>query len=895
MESNENKIQCENESIYEDSLDEMYEELKICINEKRDVKEAIKLCKEITKINGYFKGVNFYFAYCSDRLGDIKNAEYYYKKHLSKQPDSIEAINNLAGILCKIMKHEESTRLFQRVIKDLSINQSEFYSNYLLYLNYNDNLDDEYIFKEHLKFSSFLNEVNLKNNFSNNLDPYKKLRIGYVSNDFKLHSVAYFILAQIALHDKKSFEVYCYSDVRNPDFVTEQINSYSDKFITINGMDNEQVEKLIRSDEIDILFDLGGHLGINRLPVFAMKPAPIQITAIGYPNTTGLNNMDYRLTDIYCDPYGESDEFYTEKLIRMKKSFLCYINSAEAPEVKKIEHSNIVFGSYNNSSKLNEKTIKIWSEILKRVPKSILVIKSNIFFDEELLDEFKSKFKIYGVEPNRLKFITMHVSMKEHLNSYNEIDIALDTFPYNGTTTTCEALFMGVPVITLCGNRHASRVGNSILNNLNLKYLIAHNESEYIEKAIDLARDKEKLKYLNENLRDIMSNSPLMDKAEYTQELESILRTIWIKWSSEQQENNKIQLSNKKDCLKISLCMIVKNEEKYIDKCLKNIHDKVNEIIIVDTGSIDKTKEIAKKYTDKIYDFEWCDDFSKARNYSINKAKNDWVLVLDCDEICSEFDKNKISTFTKNFNNSIGRVKIINYYGNNSEVKKSSVRLGRLFNRNFYEYFGSIHEQLVPKDNIKVNMLNIDITLEHFGYTEENIIEKSKVKRNEELLLRELEKNPYDPYILYQLGKICFIAKRYYKALNYFRQGIDLIEDINLEYVEDLIESYGYSLLNSKKYKEALSLEKYISNYEDLADFNFLMGLIYMNNGFFEKSIGYFNICLTNNEVKTDGTNSFMPLYNLGVIYECLRDKDKAIEYYKKCGDYGLAKERLES
>lgn len=347
--------------------------------------------------------------------------------------------------------------------------------------------------------------------------------------------------------------------------------------------------------------------------------------------------------------------------------------------------------------------------------------------------------------------------------------------------------------------------------------------------------------------------------------------------------------------MEISICMIVKNEEKYIDECLKNICHKVDEIIIIDTGSTDNTKEIAKKYTNNIYDFKWCDDFSKARNYSISKAKNDWILVLDADEICSRFDENNINTFIKASNDAIGRLKINNYYGNNSEIKKSCVRLGRLFNRIVYEYSGSIHEQLISKNSIEIKMADIDIILEHFGYTEENIIEKSKVKRNEELLLKELEINSKDSYVLYQLGKIYFIAKRYYKALDYFRKAIELIEDINLEYVQDLIESYGYSLLNTKKYMEALNLEKYENWYKNLADYNFLMGLIYMNNGIFEKAIKYFEICLTNKSIKTEGINSFLPLYNLGVIYECLGNEEKAIEFYRQCGDYKLAKERLKT
>jgi Predicted O-linked N-acetylglucosamine transferase, SPINDLY family len=888
---NENKVQDKESNI---TLNELYKELKIRIEQNNDFKQAIDLCQKILEIDSNFKGVNFYLAYSSDKLGYIKNAEYYYKKYLLKDPRSVVTINNLAGILCRLCKQEEARELFKEILDDISIGQSDFYSNFLLYLNYNINLSSKEIFQEHLEFSDFLNERKITEGFYNELTPNKKIKVGYISNDFKLHSVAYFILAQIALHNKESFEVFCYSDVRNPDFITEQIKVYAENYVAISEMNNEEVSSLIKNHEIDILFDLGGHLGVNRLPIFAMKSAPIQITAIGYPNTTGLKNMDYRLTDEYCDPYGESDEIHTEKLIRMKNSFLCYTNSAEAPEINKKNNDNILFGSYNNSCKLNAITIRVWSEILKRVPESILVIKSNIFFDDVVIQEFKDKFNVYGINEDRIKFITMHITIKEHLDSYNEIDIALDTFPYNGTTTTCEALFMGVPVITLSGDRHASRVGNSILSNLNLKELIAHNEEEYIEKAVNLAMNKEHIKFLNKNLREFMINSPIMDSGAYVEEFETILRKLWIKWCDAQQNYNRIESNNKEDFAKISLCMIVKDEEKYIEKSLRNIKDKVEEIIVVDTGSKDRTKEIVKKYTDKIYDYEWCEDFSKARNYSISKAKNNWILVLDADEICSEFHVNKINDFIKASIDTIGRINIINYYGKASETKKSSTRLGRLFNKNFYEYNGSIHEQLTSKNKSEVKMLNVNISVEHFGYTEEDIMEKMKVIRNESLLLKELQKNPKDPYVLYQLGKTYFIGKRYYKALNYFRESIEVLEDEKFEYAEDLIESYGYSLLNTKKYKEALSLEKYINRYSELADFNFLIGLIYMNNGKFEDSIKTFMKCTNLVESKSEGVNSYLAYYNIGIIYECLGAKDKAIEFYKMCKNYEPAIERLE-
>lgn len=344
----------------------------------------------------------------------------------------------------------------------------------------------------------------------------------------------------------------------------------------------------------------------------------------------------------------------------------------------------------------------------------------------------------------------------------------------------------------------------------------------------------------------------------------------------------------------ISLCMIVKNEEKNLQNCLMAVTPFINEIVIVDTGSTDNTKEVARKFTDKIYNFKWCDDFSKARNFSIEMASNDWILILDADEVINNFDSNSILKFInndKNFN-TVGRIEIINFLENNKIVTE---RVSRLFNKNYFHYEGIIHEQITALNAVTHSSIPVNIKVDHFGYTKELVEKTNKITRNIKLLKKAVENNFEDSYYHYQLGKTYYLDKQHIKALYSFQRAIKYMDGINYYYSEDLIVSYGYSLLNTENFSKALELEKYDMYYGASADFNFLMGLIYMNNGKFKDSIKTFLKCIDIKECKGEGTNSYLAYYNIGVIYECLNLKDKSVEYYKMCKDYKPALERLKN
>ncbi|TGE32808.1 glycosyltransferase [Desulfosporosinus sp. Sb-LF] len=345
--------------------------------------------------------------------------------------------------------------------------------------------------------------------------------------------------------------------------------------------------------------------------------------------------------------------------------------------------------------------------------------------------------------------------------------------------------------------------------------------------------------------------------------------------------------------MKISLCMIVKNEEDVLQQSLNKVGRYVDEIIVVDTGSTDRTKEIALTFTEKVYDFTWCDDFSAARNFSLEKASCDWVLVLDADEVITNFNVGHFWNVIKSDKSVVGRIRLIDIVSDATGEKRCTERISRLFNRRLFHYEGIIHEQIVKKDGNSFNTVPVEITVEHSGYTQEVIQRTDKIARNITLLEQALEKNPEDAYMLYQLAKTYYMAKSYKDAVYCFKRALALPLDFSLEYVKNLVETYGYALINSGSYGEAMCLKNYEKYYASSTDYQFLMALISMNNGRFSQAIEQFMRCIDNKEGKVEGTNSYLPKFNIAVIYECLGYRAEAVRYYEKCENYPAALKRL--
>ena len=468
-------------------------------------------------------------------LGRLDEAEASYRKAILLKPDNAKAHNNLGNLLKQPGRLEEAIACYNKAIK-IKVNYSEAYSNKNLCLNYSSIWSPLFIYKQHLEFEKQFGRLKIEP-FSSLL--FKKglgerLRIGYVSADFKNHSVAFFFEPLLNNHNSCVIETFCYYNNTVIDATTKRLIATSDHWRSIFGITSPNVANLIRNDKIDILVDLSGHTAGNSLLVFAQKPSPIQVTWLGYPNTTGLSAVDYRFTDIIADPIGDADNLHSETLLRLPNGFQCYQGNEKIPvgiDLLQKNHKSITFGSFNNVSKLTLEVIKTWSKILHAVPTSRLILKfpkldtNTTYYHELFIKE--------GIAKKRIEFYQRSPSIEEHLALYNIIDISLDPFPYNGTTTTCDALWMGVPVITLLGDRHVGRVGASILTNVGLTDFIAHDINAYIELAVKMSANTSYLKEISVGLRERMQNAPICDAISFTSDVETAYQDMWRKYQLE--------------------------------------------------------------------------------------------------------------------------------------------------------------------------------------------------------------------------------------------------------------------------------------------------------------------------------------------------------------------------
>lgn len=536
------------------------------------VEEAITNYAKATVLKPTSAEIYNNYALALRSIGQEYEAINNYNKAISLKPNFAEVYNNLGNAYKDIGQLEEALNNYDKAIQ-LKPEHIITYSNRCFLLNYFHNLTQKKIYDEHLKLEKIFEKKIVHNDIVSK-STNERIRVGYISADFKVHSVAYFFEPLLRSHNKKLIDVFCYYDNQTIDDTTKRLIKKSEHWRSVVDMDDFEVIKLIKKDNIDILVDMAGHTGQNRLIVFSYKPAPIQITWLGYPNTTGLSTIDYRFTDDVADPIGESDKLHTEKLIRLENGFLCYqgddtiSNTGLLPCVKK---GNITFGSFNNTSKLNKHVIRVWSEILHGVPNSNLILKSKQLIDINLRNQYLKLFEQEGISNNRIKLYARLSNKKDHLKLYNLVDICLDPFPYNGTTTTCEALWMGVPVITMLGNRHSSRVGATIMTHVGLKEFIAKDECEYIDLAVKSVKKLDYIADLRRNLRKKMNNSELCNSYLFARNIEKSyckmmgeLKSYKSKISSV--ENNSLTIEVKSIKLKIvsNINIIVPDSYKYM-------------------------------------------------------------------------------------------------------------------------------------------------------------------------------------------------------------------------------------------------------------------------------------------------------------------------------------------
>ncbi len=401
-------------------------------------------------------------------------------------------------------------------------------------LQYEPALSNEEVLREHLEYGRKVREQlpPPQTFFPNARTSDRRLRIGYISNDFRYHVVMRFVEHVFACHDHEKFEIVFIATNGKKDKDTERIRQHADRWIDVSELRDDQATRLIRDQQLDILVDLTGHSGDNRLTLVARRLAPVQVLWCGYSGTSGVDTMDYIIVDNILAPPGEQ-AYFTEQPLRLPHSFVSFkspsIHDVAPPPFEK--NGFITFGCMNNPSKINKYVVTWWAEILKAVPNSKLLMRYAFFVEPLVRERIARIFRECGIAPDRFE---MREGEKDFITGYNGIDIALDTFPYNGTTTTCEAIWMGVPVITIRGDRFVSRVGASLLNCAGLKEYIAESPQDYIGITVRLASDLDQLAQMRHSLRSRLINAPLFDSKGFAKDLEDAYVKIFSHWCEQQ-------------------------------------------------------------------------------------------------------------------------------------------------------------------------------------------------------------------------------------------------------------------------------------------------------------------------------------------------------------------------
>lgn len=511
------------------------EKLALVLTNLGKQNQAISLLEQYLSNDSNQPGIYNCLAYAYEKNGNLAKAEASIRSAIKYSPNSPEVYNNLGNILKARGNSEQAIKSFRQALK-LKPDFSGVYSNLLLCMNYVPSIRLDEIFQEHRKWAEQCKQQEFECKSTKKIRSGKKIRVGYVSPDFRSHPVVHYFLPVLKNHDRNKFEIYCYAEVARPDIFSQEVASLSDSCINTCGISNHALAKKICDDNIDILIDLAGHTENNRLDVFALKPSPVQATYLGYPNTTGLSTIDYRISDNILDPEG-SQRFYSEKLVRLPKGFSCFSPPKYYPDVYSPPYQRnevITFGSFNNPAKFNKHIFKCWAKILESVPNSRLMLFRNTLGEQEK-DNLTRQFVELGLHQHQITLLNRAPKIdsnlppgRHYLRAMTEdVDICLDTFPWSGHTTACESLWMGVPVVTLYGDRPSSRLCASVLNQLELSFLIARNEDDYIKIATELAANPERLADLRSRLRQLMSSSIACDGKQFTGTLEKAYKKMY--------------------------------------------------------------------------------------------------------------------------------------------------------------------------------------------------------------------------------------------------------------------------------------------------------------------------------------------------------------------------------
>ncbi|MGA1466031.1 MAG: tetratricopeptide repeat protein [Phycisphaerales bacterium] len=433
----------------------------------------------------------------------------------------------LAMLLHDAGRHREAVDLGERTAGVSGI-EASLLSNHLFGLHYPDGLDEHWVKESHERLAN-RGSVTACSKVVADRDESRPLRIGFVSGDLRAHSVAWFLRPLLRHLDRDRLAVFAYSNGRSSDAVTAALRRETHAWREIVGRTDEQVVESIREDRIDVLVDLSGHTGDNRLGVFRRSPAPVAITWLGYPNTTGVREIGWRIVDPLTDPEG-ADRHATEALLRIGAPFLCFDRDSVAIDVPRRSPGPLTFGSFNNTAKVSNECLSLWSRVLAEVPESRLLLKSRAFEDQAFRRFTSDRFTRFGFEASRLDLRGFSKHMTDHHLAYAEVDIALDTYPYHGTTTTCEALWNGVPVVSRIGHVHRARVGKTILHAVGLTDLACEDDDSFVAAAAALAANGSRRETLRAGLRERMRVGPLCDGEAFARRFEGAIRHAWTCW-----------------------------------------------------------------------------------------------------------------------------------------------------------------------------------------------------------------------------------------------------------------------------------------------------------------------------------------------------------------------------
>jgi predicted O-linked N-acetylglucosamine transferase (SPINDLY family) len=464
-------------------------------------------------------------------LGQWARAIEAYWESLRLQPIQPRVYGALGSLYMELGRADRATDCFRQAVAQ-EPDDEILRSNLLYSLNFDSRASPEEIFREHCEFGKRLNRlgaaVEAPASSRRLTRPLTRpLKIGYVSGDFCDHPVSYSFEPILENHRRRAFEITLYSSTPKPDFLTKRLRRLAGRWRDVRAATDEELAGMVRRDRIDILVDMAGHTSIARLGTFARKPAPVQVTFQGYPNTTGLAAMDYRITDEWADPPGMTERWHTERLVRLPGGFLCFRPQEPWPAVGKapcLKAGPITFGSCSKPAKWNHGVIEAWAAILRQTADSRLLLHHSTVgvARARVLEAFLS----HGISPHRIGFDGA-LDWSAHWEWFHRVDLALDPFPYNGTNASCETLWMGVPFIALAGRTHVARVSVSLLTRLGLERLVAQDVEEYIAMNVRLAADRPALERLRSGMRRRMRGSTLIDGAAYTRGLEDAYRKMW--------------------------------------------------------------------------------------------------------------------------------------------------------------------------------------------------------------------------------------------------------------------------------------------------------------------------------------------------------------------------------